>query len=101
MGAKKLINFPNDELDNIINELNRLSEENKRRLQDLFPDINFSEGTKGKEDDSENISKDENVYFCRRCGKIIKNPLSIHMNMGPICFRHYCEEHKNPTKKLF
>lgn len=103
MGTKKLINSPDDELHNIVEELNKLSEQNRKRLQELFPDITFPAGSDSgsTEEDDSKIVQEKNVYFCRRCGKIIKNPLSIHMNMGPICFKHYCEENRKRTKKLF
>lgn len=38
-----------------------------------------------------------NIYFCRRCGKKLKNLNSIKNGLGPICYKKWqAESHRKP-----
>ena len=88
---------PHSDFDDTIKILKQLSDRGKQKVMKLINDV-------AKEDivtEDNNLHEEKPVYYCLRCGKPIKRLNSINHNMGPICYKHYCEEQKKKTKTLF
>lgn len=88
MKNNKLI--PN--IENLVDISGMIKSLNDEAMQSLIDYVN----TLVKDTES-----DDTVYYCRRCGKPIKRLNSINNSMGPICYKHYCEENKKKNKPLF
>jgi uncharacterized protein YehS (DUF1456 family) len=89
-----LLNSNNNRLtNNIVKELKQLSVENQLKVYDLIDSLNI--------DNSDVSNSETQICYCIRCGRPIKQFDSINQSMGPVCYRHFMNEHKQKTKKLF
>ncbi len=82
--------IPNNNLLNVNALIKSLNEEAQQSVLKLINDLS-------------NEEEKEQIYYCRRCGRPIKHLESVNQNMGPICYKHYCEEikKKHKHKNLF
>lgn len=81
----------NTSLNNIIEDIKHLNSAERQKVVELIADI----------DNSETADDTTPICYCLRCGKPLKSSNSIYHNMGPVCFKQYCEEHQKKTKTLF
>lgn len=95
MKSKKIIPDiqPKTNFNNIVEDIKHLSIEGQQKVMKLIEDISEEETTNKRNDDT--------IHYCLRCGKPLKQSNSIHHNMGPVCYKRYCEEQNKKTKTLF
>ena len=93
MKSKKIIPDikPHNEFDNMLKVAQSFNDVDKQKVMSLIKDL-------GNEEDK---IKQKPICYCVRCGRPIKNLNSVTHNMGPICYKHYCEEQKKAAKELF